>query len=83
MFLLIGGGLVICLYSIGLLSLLGISIMKIPATKEADNKEPKSRFNLLTFVKGLNLNRKLFSLIYFCHFIGIRLLVAVFVLLSP
>lgn len=38
---------------------------------------------LATFVKGLNLKQRMFSIIYFLHFIGFRLLLGFLILLTP
>ena len=69
------GGILALLFSIGLIALITISVVKIASNPKQENST--SKFNLLTFVKGLNLKKQYPSILYFCHFIGIRVFLAV------
>jgi len=66
---------IIFLYSIGILTLVIVSIWQINAKKRW--------VNLLAFVKGLNLKRILSSILYFVHYFGIWMLVSILILMTP
>lgn len=60
---------------------IGLLILAIKAVKSIKDKQTKSK--LLTFVKGLNQNKRLYPILYFIHYFGIRFIVAFMILLTP
>ena len=66
-------------------AVLAVSILAIKSIKRSllnlyQDKNKTSK--LVTFVKGLNTKRRLFGILYFVHYLGLRFVVSVLILLT-
>jgi len=72
-------GVLILIHLIGVLALVFTALKQIKLDRL--NKTQSSK--LLTFVKGLSMKKRIFGSLYFVHYIGLRLTIAVLILISP
>ena len=78
-------GLILLIHMIAVLTIIVIAVKSIQRKDKYVSNQLKTSTpsKLVTFVKGLNTWRRLFGSLYFIHYLGLRFMVCILILVTP